>query len=82
MLACMLAINFFRGAFSVSWLEDSTWSGSDFEDLIISRSKDFIKFVTLTRDTLLCSENPWVMLQVRIELGGKKSIVLLCLYGR
>lgn len=61
----MLALNFFRGAFSVTWLAESAWQGSSFEAFMIDRSKDFILFLTVARDHLMCSENPWVMLQVQ-----------------
>ena len=61
----MLALNFVRSTFSAAWLKESAWSGSDFEKLLMARSKDFVAFCMLARDRLMCSENPWVMLGVR-----------------
>eukprot|EP00892_Ulva_mutabilis_P004813 jgi/Ulvmu1/2703/UM014_0159.1 len=73
-LAVMLALNFFRGAFSSSWLAESAWQGSSFEAFLIDRSKDFILFMTVARDHLMCSENPWVMLQTCIALAVVRNV--------
>ena len=61
----MLAINFVRSTFSATWLKHSAWSGSEFEALLMARSKDLVSCVMIARDQLFCSENPWVMLGVR-----------------
>jgi hypothetical protein len=60
-------VNFFREAFSTSWLKESTWQDSEFEQILIDRSKDFIKFACFTRDQLLCSPHPGTMLRVRFH---------------
>jgi hypothetical protein len=65
LLACMLGLNFVRGVFSASWLRESVWTGSEFKAFLIRRSKDFVSFIMLARDEMLCSQNPWAMLRVR-----------------
>ena len=64
-MGCMLALNFVRSAFSASWLKHSAWAGTSFERLLLARSKDFVEFVVVARDQLMCAENPQVMLLVR-----------------
>jgi hypothetical protein len=61
----MLGLNFIRSTFSASWLKESAWSGSNFEQLLMSRSQDFVSFLMVARDRLMCSEDPWTMLGVR-----------------
>jgi hypothetical protein len=84
-LACMLALNFVRSTFSAAWLKESAWSGSEFEALLMHRSKDFVSFLMLARDELMCSENPSVMLGV-CPLSLKRrvlhSVVFMARAGR
>lgn len=64
-----LAMNFIRSLFSETWLRGALWSGSNFETMLLERTKDTITFAMVVRDQTVCSNDPWTMLRSGITLS-------------